>query len=105
MTAGRATRCFTGPHDSAPSATKKSSAPKTVSEKIRISTRPKESELAKDDREGVEEDDFDVEDDEDHGDEIEADRKALWRLDLGDNPALVRCQLRVGGTLARRQHR
>ncbi len=35
------TRCFTGPHDSAPSATRKSSAPKTVTENVSISTRPK----------------------------------------------------------------
>ena len=66
---------------------------------------PEEAELAKNDGEGVHEDDFDVEDHEDHRDEVEADGKALGRLDLGDDPALVRRQLRVRWTLVRGQQR
>jgi len=64
-----------------------------------------ETELAKDDREGVHEDDFDVEDHENHRDQIEPNGESLRRFDFGDNPALVRCQLRVRGSLPRRQQR
>ena len=98
-----ATRCLTGPQVSAPSATKKSSAPKTATEKTSTSTSPKSAELAKDDGEGVHEDDLDVEDHEDHRDQVEANRKALRRLDLGHDPALVGCQFRVGRALVRRR--
>jgi hypothetical protein len=35
------TRCLTGPHERAPSLTRKSSAANTVTEKTRISTSPK----------------------------------------------------------------
>ena len=60
------------------------------------------------DRPGVEEDDLDVEDDEDHGHQVEPHRKALRRLPVGDDPALVGGELGrgrplAGGEKARRQ--
>src|SRR5690606_7240518 len=48
-------------------------------------------------RPGEQEDDLDVEDHEQHGDEIELDREPLGRLDFGDDAGLVRSQLLVGG--------
>jgi len=45
-----------------------------------------ETELAKDDREGVHEDDFDVEDHENHRDQIEPNGESLRRFDFGTIP-------------------
>ena len=50
-------------------------------------------------RDGVreEEDDLDVEDDEDHRDQVEANREAMRRLAARDDAALVRRHLGRGG--------
>ena len=98
------TRCLTGPQVSAPSATKKRRAPNTAAENTSTSTRPKTPELTEHHGEGVHEDHLDVEDDEDHRDQVEADRKTLWGLDLGDDPALVGRQLCVRGSFVRCEH-
>ena len=65
--------------------------------------QPEDPELVEVDRPGVEEDDLDVEDDEDHRHQVEADREAGGRLDPRDDAALVGCDLRRGRPLARRQ--
>jgi hypothetical protein len=66
------TRCLTGPHERAPSLTKKRRAPKTVDGEDEDLDESEDAELAKDDGEGVHEDDFDVEDHEDHRDQVES---------------------------------
>ncbi len=63
----------------------------------------KQAQLTKDHRKGVEEDDFNVEDHEDHGHEVEPNRKSLRGLDLGDNPTLVRRHLGVSRAFVRRE--
>src|SRR4051794_18844653 len=51
------------------------------------------------DGDGVEEDHFDVEQDEQHRDQVEADPEAEALLDLGGHAALVRVRLMGGGAL------
>ena len=61
--------------------------------------QPERAKLMKDHRPGVQEDDLDVEDDEDHGDEVEAHREPGGRFDVRHDAAFVRCRLRGGGSL------
>ena len=62
-----------------------------------MATNPYSAELAVGDGVRVDEDDLDVEHDEEHGDDVEADREALRRLAAGHDAALVR------GVLGRRR--
>ena len=66
--------------------------------------QPEGGDLVEHDGPWVEKHDLDVEDDEDHRHQVEAHRKALWRLTVGHDPALVGRQLGQGRLLARRQH-
>ncbi len=69
------------------------------------STSPNVRDLVEHDGPRVEEHDLDVEDDEDHRHQVEADREPLRRLHVGDDAALVGRQLGRRGLLARRQQR
>jgi hypothetical protein len=59
-----------------------------------MADEPVRGEVLEDGREGIDEDDLDVEDDEGHGHQVELHREPIGRLDLGDDAALVRCFLR-----------
>ena len=59
------------------------------------------AQLMEDHRPRVQEHDLDVEDDEDHGHQVEADRETGGRLDGGDDPALVGSRLGRRGPLRR----
>ena len=102
-TAWPPTSRLAGPQLRAPLLTRKRKEMNTTAAKTTTSASPKEPQLVEDHRPRVQEDDLDVEDDEDHGDQVEADRKPGRRLDARDDAALVGRGLRRGRPLPRGQ--
>ena len=92
---------FAGPQSRAPLLSRYTNDTSTATVNRRISASPNGPEVPVDDGPGVQEDDLDVEDDEDHRDQVEAHREALGRLATRHDAALVGRALGDGGGIRR----